>query len=53
MCVFSVSLVQPLRTIIDLDLFHGSLQHFYLRSVKFQDTCEGGILRDVEGRSSF
>jgi hypothetical protein len=52
-CVFPVSLVQPLRTIIDLHLFNGSLQYLYVRSVKYQDTCEGGMLGDVERRSSF
>jgi len=45
--------VQPLRTIIDLDLFNGSLQQLYLRSVRYQDTCEGGMLGDVERRSTF
>jgi hypothetical protein len=48
MCVFPISLVQPLRTVIDLDLFNGSLQLLYLRSVRYQDICEGGMLGDVK-----
>jgi hypothetical protein len=51
--LYPVSLVHPLRTFIELDIFNGSLQPPYFRSVKYQDICEGGILGFVEGRSSF
>jgi hypothetical protein len=51
MCELPVSLVHLLRTVIGLDVFNGSLQPLYLRSVKCQDICEGGMLGIVEGRS--